>query len=528
MIKATHYDVYVNYGDGWSLEQRFSEYNRQQAYQLVKEKEAVKVPVKVVCEVFDEIENNYAETVEYVSGLSVKQKPVVASKTESYDYKSHASKEIEKYEEISDADGGMRESIFKAILKIFLIIAIGIFLTNLCVSLFYPLIEALVPIAKVKASMFLIFFILFMLITIPLLLKKVPWDVFQFSEKRVKAREKNTEKLIANRAMEILSVYDLNTEQFPVAPVARNVSFEDKQEIVSFLSYLISSVDARVLNDAFLKLGMKFVLYGACIELSKHRGLSFAQANALLYEVFGVLDGDEMVNLESFYEAKTAYKDIEVAVFMAAVGSYLMHGMLNGKVMKENFLNICFTKWESLRNPEIITESEDVQPEVIEVSPFIVSIKSMIKFEDNQEAQNEVEKEALTERRNSVRSALFYYAHEFGGDDINEKDGLASVSFTKVGSALAFILNLQQKILEIQSDEKYMVFYNTYNIVEKDEAVDLVTYIQDIFVYNFNNEVILTQKVYDQADKDLYSFEDVGPKHLDALNIDVPLYKLNY
>ncbi|MFV0627365.1 MAG: hypothetical protein ACK5N8_08465 [Alphaproteobacteria bacterium] len=534
MVKATHYDVYVDYGNGWSLEQRFSEESRLSAYALVKEKETLKAPVKVVCEIFDEIDNTYSETVEYVSGLSLTQNKNFgrSSGKNNYDYKFESTKETSKEDDVPEADSKTREAIFLAIIKIFIIIAVGIFLTNIFVSLFYPIIERLVPLAKIKTSMFLVFFILFTVITIPLLLTKVPWDVFLFYDKKGKKESKSIERNAINRALEILSVYDLNTEQFPVAPVARNVSFENKQEIVSFLSYVVSVVDQQVLTDNFLKLGLRFILYGACIELAKYRGLSFAQANALLFEAFGVIDGEDNVDLEDFYEAKMAYKNVDTAVLMAGIGAYIMHNMLQGKHLKENYLNVCLNKWELLKNPDVVTASEEpeILPEVAAEHEYVVNIKSMIKFEDNQDGQNEAEKEALLKRRDEVRTIIFNMIAKFNGGKFSEEDNIASIYFSKIDFAVGFVMDVLRQILEYQDEinDRYVVFYNTCNLVSCDETDRLKDYVKDIFIHNYNNEIILTKQAYDAVDKSLYSFEGMGNKHLESLDLDVELYKLIY
>ena len=78
MIKITHYEVYTDKGEGWQLEDRFAAEQRQDAFNLAKEREQEKLKVKIIKEIFDVQDNSYQESVEYVSNLNRKKSPVPA------------------------------------------------------------------------------------------------------------------------------------------------------------------------------------------------------------------------------------------------------------------------------------------------------------------------------------------------------------------------------------------------------------------------------------------------------------------
>ena len=67
MVKIVHYEVYTDSGDGWKLEERFSNEQRYEAVNLAKEQEQNHKKVKIIKEYFDVQDNSYQETVEYVS-----------------------------------------------------------------------------------------------------------------------------------------------------------------------------------------------------------------------------------------------------------------------------------------------------------------------------------------------------------------------------------------------------------------------------------------------------------------------------
>ena len=70
LIKIAQYEVYIDRGAGWQLEDRFAAEQRQDAFNLAKEREQEKCKVKIIKEIFDVQDNSYQESVEYVSNLN--------------------------------------------------------------------------------------------------------------------------------------------------------------------------------------------------------------------------------------------------------------------------------------------------------------------------------------------------------------------------------------------------------------------------------------------------------------------------
>ena len=170
MVKIIHYEVYADRGEGWKLVEQFSSEQRHEAVNLAKELERDdKVAVKIIREIFDVQDNSYQESVEYVSGLSRKNKtkPSLGFKfNESYDGEYNV-----EYEKTAN-DKHPSNSIILALLKLLGIIFLCLAFANLLVSLLEPLIEVFIPEDQRKKVLFIVFFTIFILATIPLILKK--------------------------------------------------------------------------------------------------------------------------------------------------------------------------------------------------------------------------------------------------------------------------------------------------------------------------------------------------------------------
>lgn len=119
---------------------------------------------------------------------------------------------------------------------------------------------------------------------------------------------------------------------FPEAPA------EFKRSIVDYMSQIISNLDGEInIADNFNRLGVKLIIYGGVLELSRYNGLSITHANSMLHEAFSILDGD-IGDVEAFYEAKKTYKDNKVAVFLTGVGAYLMAQLLAERPLDTHIL----------------------------------------------------------------------------------------------------------------------------------------------------------------------------------------------
>ena len=164
-------------------------------------------------------------------------------------------------------------------------------------------------------ALFLFFFSLFLLTATPLILKKIPLDVFGF--RRSRKIKPIPERKFIRKAQNIFRLYNINENLDPgVIPTYPEADLEDKHYIVDFLSNVIANLDSNTsLNDDFNRFGVKLVIFGGCMELARFRRLNIAQANSLLNEAFSILDGKNY-EVAEFYEAKRSYQDNRVAVFL--------------------------------------------------------------------------------------------------------------------------------------------------------------------------------------------------------------------
>lgn len=288
MVKIIHFEVYADRGDGWKLVDQFSSDQRQEAVNLAKElEEDNRVAVKIIREIFDVQDNTYQESVEYISGLGRKKRHRRSSEKFSTSYGGEYNVEYEKPEDDKPAANTMVGALIKLVAIIFLCLAMA----NLLVSLLEPVIETFIPEDRRKTVLFFVFFIIFMIITIPLILKKVPWSAFYAHTERKKVIN---ESRFFNKAEAIIRRYNLNDEyEEAIAPIYPEAPLEHKRYIIEFLTQILGSLDANTsLHDSFTRLGIKLVVYGGCLELSRYCGLIISEANSLLYESFKILDGD--------------------------------------------------------------------------------------------------------------------------------------------------------------------------------------------------------------------------------------------
>lgn len=146
------------------------------------------------------------------------------------------------------------------------------------------------------------------------------------------------------------------------------------------MSQIISNLDGEInIADNFNRLGVKLIIYGGVLELSRYNGLSITHANSMLHEAFSILDGD-VGDVEAFYEAKKTYKDNKVAVFLTGVGAYLMAQLLAERPLDTHILKKTFSKWEALNkyaaadNRKLEAKEEVHEPDIM--LKCIVSIEN--------------------------------------------------------------------------------------------------------------------------------------------------------
>ena len=236
MVKISHYEVYTDRGDGWKLEDRFSSDQRYEAMRVAKEREAEKIAVKILKEDFDVLDNSYVETVEYVSLAGRKEKDKSGS---DYSLKggltpSRGEYNIETQEPAGAVNG---QNVVTAIFKLVAIIVFCLVSANILITLLIPVIEITVPEELARTVMFLTFFVLFLLLAVPLVLRKVPWYVF--SSRKVRRKKIIHEKKFFDKADAIIQNYNLNDSYEPtLAPAFPEAPAEFKRYIVDYMSHV--------------------------------------------------------------------------------------------------------------------------------------------------------------------------------------------------------------------------------------------------------------------------------------------------
>ncbi len=531
MVKITHYEVYTDRGDGWKLAGRYASDQRYEAINLSKEKEQEKLKVKIIREVFDVQDNSYSESVEYIGGLSSPRRNSNPLSPQNIGGKSNALSSMPE-----DQNGNAitkKDTVFTAIVKLLAIVIICLLLSNVFVTLIHPVVEDFLPESQVNIALFLIFIVFFLVIVIPLILKKVPWYVFDFAggaKKRIKERK------FFNKAENIIRLYHLNEEyDISIAPAYPEAPLEHKRYIVSFLHEILSKLDSQsIYNDSFSKLGVKLIVYGGCLELSKYSGFSINEANSLLYEAFKIIDG-ERPDLEDFYDAKKTFNDNKVAIFLTGVGAYLMAQIIDERPMSGNVLQETFYKWENLianyqkNYPDDTIEEPIPDSDIPQVNRCVVNVQNQLKFFDD----NLPELDNLRQQyEQDIRNIINNVNGKYKGDNVIEKETITSIEYSSMSAAVNFAVEYINDITEYRDElnDDNLIFLSKCSIVDypEEQAANLDDYIKDVLEHTYNNEILISEKIKNSIHDEKYSFEYLGEKRLNKTDQLVALYKLVY
>ena len=523
MIKITHYEVYTDKGEGWQLEDRFAAEQRQDAFNLAKEKEAENRKVKIIKEIFDVQDNSYQESVEYVSNLS--RKKGNAGRGWSAISEEEESSPLPVVETLLS-----RNSVTGVLLKLVLLITISLIFANLFVSLIFPLLEIFVPEENSRPVLFGVFFIVFLAMSVPLLLKSIPWYVF------VRGRNKEVkEEKFYDKAEYLIKAYNLNDKDPIIATAYPEAPLEYRQYTISYLSDLISHIQSQsALQNSFSRLGVKLLVYGGCLELARYSGLTMPEANSLLYDAFKIVDGDK-ADLEAFYEAKRTYKDNKIAIFLTGVGAHLMSQVIRGMPISENLLNIAFNKWEAQdSDPKIDREPVSLEPQEAEkpkeediIKMTSVSVKSDLKFVDD--GMPDKEQKAI-DISSQIRNILFNLVNKYQGETPIEADGITTVHFRKLNNAVKFAIESIKDIntYHDELDNEGLLMRNCCAITayKPEEEVNLSNFLSDMFEHIYSNEIVMTKAVAEELKDGEYHLDYLGEKNFKTLGITEELYKI--
>ncbi len=444
MISITHYEVYTDKGDGWKLEERFSSEQRYEAINLAKEKETEKFKVKIIKEIFDVQDNTYQESVEYISNPNKK-------KQEKEKENIISSVDIKEMAGIKNGQEQQKSlhlpNVFKALLKLIAIIILCLVIANVLITLLVPIIKEIVPEEILRPILFGAFFILFLSTALPLVLKKVPWNVFVEKREVLGASD---ERRFLSRAEAIYKLYNLNDDfDLDVTPVYPEAPFEYKQYIISFLRQLLAQLESKsAFQDSFSKLGVKLIVYGGCLELSGFCGLRISEANSLLYEAFKVLEG-ENVDLASFYEAKRGYKDNKLAIFLSGIGACLMYEVINDQPLDTDALQAGFAKWEALNSSLEENEAPELKTDSAIIFSSVVNIKSSLRFLDESSPEQEEFSQKVSGDIHNIISGLL---GKYNGTQIMEEGGITSARFLRLNEAVKFSVGFLKDISLYQDE----------------------------------------------------------------------------
>ncbi len=524
-MKIAHYEVYADKGSGWQLEGRYAVEQRQEAFNHAKEIELEKHRVKIIKEVFDVQDNSYQETVEYVSNLNAKKSSSGRRMLFGGVDKDEEEDESIRTQEVVHE----RIGVLGAVLKLVFLIFVCLLFANIIVSLIYPVVENFVPEDNNRPILFLIFFILFLGMAIPLILKKIPWYVFSGTKTITKDVP---ERKFYRRAEELVSLYNMNDEVSPnMTPVYPEAPLEYKQYVISFLSELLMNIKSQsALQTKFSKFGIRLIVYGGCLEMARYSGLNLSEANSVLYEALQVLDGKD-ADLESFYDAKRSYRDNKIAVFMTGVGAYLMAHIINGREMPGELLNVTFNKWEKMNksDDDILQprqELEIITPDDI-LKPVMVCFKNDLKFLDDALPDKEGVAKNTSAR---IRTVMMTQQSKYKGEDAIEANGLSSIKFKKLNNAMRFAVDCLEDIgmLQEEVNGEEVILRNCCVIVpyQDDETPNESDYLSDIFEHVYNGELVVTHEIVEELHGEDYEFEDLGEKMLAKSDKTAELYKL--
>ena len=533
MAKIAHYEVYVDSGSGWRLIERFSAEQRQEAYSLAKENEKSTNKVKIIKETFEIADNSYTEAVEYTSSGDSKKKRKKSLKDIDY--------QKDSFEVVKDISSS-RNNMAKALIKFLALIFVSLIFANIFVSMVFPLLEIFIGEDNHNSALFFVFFIVFMGIAVPLVIKNIPWYIFVNQDKDNKVNV--DEDQFFDKAKSLVKAFNINsnlsnlkTGSYPEAPI------EYKQYLIYYLSEVLSNLDVQnALQSQFSRLGVKFLIFGGCLELGRYGGLTMSEANSILYDAFKIIDG-ENADLEAFYETKQSYSDNKIAIYLVGVGAFLMHQIIHDQKLYTKVLNRAFDKWETQRNPAVYNKKdepksrkEEKKSDNIGVSVInkkeencIVCIKSDLRFLDSFDGNQEKTAKYISE---TIRTIIGNLTNKYNGRNILEKDGITSIIFEKLRDGAKFATTYLGEInsfVENNNDDR-QVLRNCLAIIEDiySDDNDKLIYTKDIFEHVYNNEIVVVKDFSQILEGEGFELEFLGDKVLKEAKTSAELYKLKY
>ena len=519
MAKITHFELYTDRGSGWKLEQRFTSSQKDEAMLMARDKERSGFAVKLVKESFDVHANSYNESVQYVGGLNGKKKPKgnagIVKSTNPRKKVKLPPKQPQMTIHYSD--------VLMAVTKLLVIVILCLVFANFVVSLLEPVVDNFVTENQRKNVMFLLFFFIFLFLAVPLVVTRIPWYVFGI---KIGGDARLNESRIYKKAQSIIELYNFNDKnnQEIVTPIHPEASIEDKKHIVEFLGIVVSTLNKEGgIRDSFSKFGIKLVVFGGCLELSRENGLTLSKANSLLYEAFKIIDGDS-VDLEAFYEAKRSFRDNKVAIFLTGVGALMMANIIRGKPIENKTLSLTFEKWQS-QNQDKSSAPKDTEANLPKQKidcACTVNLQNITKLYDETDSTNSNQIAAI---RSAIRNIIHNKSKVFKGRNIKEENNVISIDFKDLDTAITLASELFDDIIVYQEDldDENIIIENKCNIIPSSKDLK---YALDIFEHSYDDEIIVPEAIKENTIDVRYNFDFLGTKWLQNTEENVSLYKL--
>ena len=540
MVDITHYEVYADRGTGWKLEERFAEEQHDQAIRYAHELEYENIAVKLIREKFNVLDNVYQETVEFVN-LPNKGGQTKEKSSNFFEIPQQEQPKINTIYEAEEEISNSPKSMAIAIVKLLVIVIFSLIFANIVVMLSVPILDDFIPEESIRTLLFLFFFCLFLVVAVPLIIKKVPLQAFGVHRLKPKTKVISEKKFI-NKADAIFQIYNINADVDPdIAPTLPEADLHEKKYIIEFLGDIIARLDNTIsITDDFNRLGLRFLIYGGCMELGRVHKLNIAEANSLLYEAFEIIDGKD-ADISKFYAAKNTYRDIKVAVFLTGVGAYLMSQLLHHETLDSNILRLTFNKWSNMNNIVYQTQEKEKEnqktqkkeaPQLPKKDKFFVNVLLNVFLRILYNGSKKDPKKYTEELYDSVRNIISGLAGKYNGQLINTQSNIISVQFSSInqaGRCSEEIVRDINSFVEAIADEN-LIIAERVNLIEGKETdlSEKETYIDDLFMQTYDGEVLFDDEIYKGIDKKAFEIEELGNKKLEKTEQSVNLYKLKF
>ena len=179
MSNIVNYEVYVYDNNTWNLQARYSSEKRTEALEDAKSTEfSTNRPTKVIRETYDLNTQKFQQTLvylsEYVKVSSTQRQPP-----------------MKVFPPLKIKEEAPKTTVFEALGRLFFVLAVSLAVAGLAATVFIKAIMEIgfLPTHITGGLIFMVFILLFLVISIPMSLKMVPWDVLVGSSPAVEHKQ---------------------------------------------------------------------------------------------------------------------------------------------------------------------------------------------------------------------------------------------------------------------------------------------------------------------------------------------------